>query len=169
MSPVQLAKGGFLSTVEKTINQTGILPHELEIEITEYSLMDESIQTHRLLDDLKTLGVSIALDDFGTGYSSLSYLTKYPINTLKIDRSIVFDAYKNDSSSAVLHNIFLLAHSLKMQVVTEGIESIEQLQLVNKYTNDLIQGYLFCKPLPLDELVAFYNKEDTDTIGDMQN
>jgi diguanylate cyclase (GGDEF)-like protein len=155
VSPKQLVKGDFLSVVEHALHKTGMEPDCLELEITEYSLMDESSQTFELIDRLKATGVTIALDDFGTGYSSLSYLAKYPIDTLKIDRSIISGASEGSSSLKVLHNIFLLAHSLDMQVVTEGIETLEQLKLVDNYADDLIQGYYFSQPLSIEAFIQF--------------
>jgi EAL domain-containing protein (putative c-di-GMP-specific phosphodiesterase class I) len=155
VSPKQLVKGDFLSVVEHALHKTGMEPDCLELEITEYSLMDESSQTFELIDRLKATGVTIALDDFGTGYSSLSYLAKYPIDTLKIDRSIISGASEGSSSLKVLHNIFLLAHSLDMQVVTEGIETLEQLKLVDNYADDLIQGYYFSQPLRIEAFIQF--------------
>ena len=155
ISPIQLVRSDFISILDQAVNNSGITPENLELEITEYSLMDESARTMELLAQVKSRGVRIALDDFGTGYSSLSYLTKYPIDSLKIDRSIIDSACLGSPSLKVLHNIFLLAHSLEMQVVTEGVETLEQLRLLEDYNEDLIQGYLFSRPLPLMDLLNF--------------
>lgn len=158
ISPKQLMKRDFLTILDNALETTGMYPKNLELEITENSLMDESSNTLELLDELKRREISIALDDFGTGYSSLSYLTKYPIDTLKIDRSIIINANQDSPALKVLRNVFMLAHSLEMQVVAEGVETLEQLKLLEEYQEDLIQGYLFCKPLPMNDLVNFYHQ-----------
>jgi diguanylate cyclase (GGDEF)-like protein len=151
VSPKQLLTSDIVAVVINALEVSGLPPENLELEITESSLMDESDRTHILLSKLKNIGVSIALDDFGTGYSSLSYLTKYPISTLKIDRSIIVSASKQQTSLLVLRNIYSLAHSLGIKAVSEGVETQEQANLILQYKNDLVQGYLYSRPIPFED------------------
>lgn len=151
VSPKQLLSSNIVSIVINALTSSGLPAEKLELEITESSLMDESDKTHTLLSKLKDIGVRIALDDFGTGYSSLSYLTKYPISTLKIDRSIIVAASKKNTSLLVLQNIYSLAHSLGIKVVSEGVETQEQANLVLQYKNDLVQGFLYSRPIPFED------------------
>jgi diguanylate cyclase (GGDEF)-like protein len=151
ISAMQLKHDSLIDVIKSALTMSGLPPEKLELEITESSLVDDTEQAFKLLTQLKLLGVSIALDDFGTGYSSLSYLTKFPIDTLKIDSSFIWDAYKNKASKVVLENIYVLAHSLNMKVVSEGIETKEHEMMLEKYSNDLLQGYLYCRPISLEK------------------
>ena len=154
LSAKQLIDNGIIEVIESALAISGLPAEKLELEITETSLVDDTENTFKLLTQLKLLGISIALDDFGTGYSSLSYLTKFPIDTLKIDCSIIWDASKNKDSKLVLENIYALAHSLNMKVVSEGIETKEHEMMLEKYPNDLLQGYLYSKPMDLEKIIA---------------
>ncbi len=148
VSPKQLHTSDIVNIVRNALKSSSLPAEKLELEITESSLMDESDKTYTLLTNLKNIGVSIALDDFGSGYSSLSYLTKYPISTLKIDRSIINLASEQKASLLVLRNIYSLAHSMGMKVVTEGVETEEQASLLLQYKDDLVQGFLYSRPVP---------------------
>jgi EAL domain-containing protein (putative c-di-GMP-specific phosphodiesterase class I) len=122
------------------------------LEITETTAMYNLDFTIKTLEKLKKMGISISIDDFGTGYSSLSYLRYFPIHILKIDRSFISDIVKDNNTRIIVKSVIDVAHSLKLKVTAEGVETAEQLSLLRKMNCDEIQGYLISKPLPLNEL-----------------
>ena len=129
----------------------------LELEITESLLMRDVDSTVDTLNEFKELGLSISIDDFGTGYSSLSYLTRFPIDTLKIDQSFVRDLHIDNDDAAICAAILAMARKLNLNVVAEGVEIDEQLQFLRGHGCNQIQGYLYSRPLPpadLQELVG---------------
>ncbi len=142
----------FIRTVQSVLEQTGLEPARLELELTEGVMIDDGKSTLQALDELKALGVSLSIDDFGTGYSSLSYLSRFPLDELKIDRSFVtkFDSSENDAS--LVAAIIAMARSLNLRLVAEGVETHEQYHFLTRNGAHVIQGYLFSKPLPADEL-----------------
>lgn len=150
ISVVQLKHEHFVSSLLGILEQVGLAPNHLEIEITESILM-ESSELENLVNKLNTLramGIGIALDDFGTGYSSLSYLQELPITTLKMDKLFI-DQIEDNSSSRTLASIILqIGHSLGLRMVAEGVETEGQLDFLNAHDCDVIQGYLFSRPLP---------------------
>jgi EAL domain-containing protein (putative c-di-GMP-specific phosphodiesterase class I) len=130
--------------VKRVLDQSGLAPHRLEIEVTETALLDDKSSTRVFLEELKALGVSIALDDFGTGYSSLSYLHTLPLDKIKIDRSFLIDVTQNERSLVLLTKVCELSRGLGMLVTIEGVETFEQLKiLANNVDPDLVQGFLF--------------------------
>ena len=133
----------------------GIPPQELKIELTETVIIEDRERVGLVLKGLADRGVTIALDDFGTGYSSLSYLHGLPIDTLKIDRSLVADVLKNKKAQAMLYGIIELSREIGLQAVAEGIETIEQAEIIQKTGCNYCQGYLFKKPLSKVDLVEF--------------
>ncbi|MGA2500481.1 MAG: EAL domain-containing protein, partial [Tepidisphaeraceae bacterium] len=147
----QFSQPGFVGFVERTLKKTGLDPRRLEIEITESLLMSDPEETAAKLQKLRELGVTVAIDDFGTGYSSLAYLHRLPIDTLKIDRSFVCNM---GEKAAIIRTIVSLAKSLQMRVVAEGVETIEQRELLLRAGCDGMQGYLFAKPLAPEEVVS---------------
>jgi diguanylate cyclase (GGDEF)-like protein/PAS domain S-box-containing protein len=152
VSPRQLQVPGFGLFVRQVLESTGLAPERLELEITESVLMDEALETAENLKSLCDLGVRLSIDDFGTGYSSLGYLQRYPFDTLKIDRSFVMSALDNQASGRLVETIITMAHGLRMEVIAEGVETPEQLAFLKERDCDLVQGYLFSKPLPPSEL-----------------
>jgi diguanylate cyclase (GGDEF)-like protein/PAS domain S-box-containing protein len=138
--------------VARLLDKTGINPEQLEIELTESMLMQDIELAIRSMYQLKDLGIRIALDDFGTGYSSLSYLKRFPIDTLKIDQSFVREITTDQNSAAIADAIIAMAHSLKLTVIAEGVETEAQLAMLRERGCDEVQGYLVCKPLPADEM-----------------
>ncbi|MES2605792.1 MAG: EAL domain-containing protein, partial [Pseudomonadota bacterium] len=150
VSPAQLRNAGFIDNIKQTLS---IHPHAadgLELEITESLIMENVIHTIDALKAIRALNVTIAIDDFGTGYSSLSHLAKLPVDTLKIDRSFVIDMTSSPDGLALVSTIITLAHSMKLKVVAEGVETEEQSRLLHLLGCDEMQGYLFSKPLPAD-------------------
>lgn len=140
----------FFRSVQAALAESGLDPHGLEVEITEGVLMSDTKGGRDLLDDLKTLGVWIALDDFGTGYSSLGYLRRFPVDTLKIDRSFVRDMLTDPSSAAITGAIVAMANQLHLNVVAEGVETLEQLERLRAIDCAEIQGYYFSPPIPAE-------------------
>ncbi|MCP4871498.1 MAG: EAL domain-containing protein [Proteobacteria bacterium] len=147
----QLAQPALVPEVEKAIRQSGLAPNSLVLEITENAVMEHADESRRLLEKLKELGVKLHMDDFGTGLASLAYLRRFPLDTLKIDRSFVSGMDKDIEDMEIVRTIVSLANNLKMGVVAEGIETEKQLAALEALGCDLGQGYLFAKPLPPEE------------------
>lgn len=157
VSARQFARDDFVDLVVDVLNETGIDPCLLELEVTESLLMEHANHAVGMLRQLKDIGVKLAIDDFGTGYSSLSYLKQFPIDHLKIDKAFIDNLVENDSvnDQAIVTAIIAMAHSMGMSVTAEGVENIEQLNfLVSQKCNE-IQGYYFSPPLPSDLLVDY--------------
>jgi diguanylate cyclase (GGDEF)-like protein len=155
ISAMQLRQKNFVETVLRTVNSIGLDPCLLQLELTE-SIIIENVEANiSTMRELKACGFMLSVDDFGTGYSSLSYLTRFPVNTLKIDKSFVKDIEKNPDSTAIVKAIIDLGHNLNLQVSAEGVETHQQLAFLRKNGCDHMQGYLFCKPLPAHELIQF--------------
>ncbi|NOY67072.1 MAG: EAL domain-containing protein [Gammaproteobacteria bacterium] len=152
ISIVQFRKMNFVKTVEEALVQSELEPQYLKLELTESLLMDQSDTCVKKLLAVRALGVSIEADDFGTGYSSLSYLKRLPIDILKIDRSFITDVHKSSDSAAIVTAIMAMAYSLKLDVIAEGVEQIEELRFLSALNCNLIQGYLFSKPLSESDL-----------------
>jgi len=154
ISMVQFRQLNFVKTVEEALKESQLDPKYLKLELTESLLMDQSDACVEKLLAVRALGVHIEADDFGTGYSSLSYLKKLPIDVLKIDRSFITDVHKSSDSAAIVTAIMALGHSLKMNVIAEGVEEIEELKFLAALNCHFIQGYLFSKPIIEDDLKA---------------
>ena len=156
VAAAQLKMDGFASLVATMLARYGMAPGNLELEITENTLLDRgSDKIARTLSELKELGVKIALDDFGTGYASLVHLKRFSVDRLKIDRSFVGDIESSQDSSMISKAIISLAHSLGLSVVAEGIETSEQLAFLRTQRCDFGQGYLFSRPLDGEALIAY--------------
>jgi diguanylate cyclase (GGDEF)-like protein/PAS domain S-box-containing protein len=148
----QFVEGDLAQLVRDALLRHGTPPELLELELTETSLMSNAERTITVLKSLKALGIKVAIDDFGTGYSSLAYLQRFPIDKLKIDIAFVRDITTNPNDAAIALAIISMAHSLKLQVVAEGVETRAQLEYLRRSRCDEIQGYFYSKPLPPDEL-----------------
>jgi diguanylate cyclase (GGDEF)-like protein len=137
-----------IEMLTKVLQESGIEPEHLELELTESIIMQNAEFTINVLSKLQTMGVKVAIDDFGTGYSSLSYLKHFPVNTLKIDRCFIQDVTSDRHDATISLAIIDLAHSLSLQVIAEGVETMEQVQFLKEHSCDQIQGYFFSPPLP---------------------
>ncbi|SNB47718.1 EAL domain-containing protein [Geobacter sp. DSM 9736] len=151
-SPRQFQQLNLAGTVEQTLADTGLDPSLLELEVTENIMLDHEESTMHSFRRLSELGVGIAIDDFGTGYSSLSAIRRLPIQTLKIDKSFINDINSNQDDAAIAKAIITMAQSLRLDVVAEGVETREQMALLDSYDCNLMQGYYFSRPLPAEEL-----------------
>lgn len=156
LSARQLRELSFVNLVRDILDETGVEPDGIEIEITESMLMSDSQRTVVTLQALSDMGLHIAMDDFGTGYSSLSYLKKFPIDTIKIDRSFVADITTSPDDAEIIRTIITMGQTLNRGVVAEGVETKEQYDLLAKYNCDHIQGYYICKPLPQNQFADFH-------------
>lgn len=154
LSARQFQDANLLEMIEWVLRKTSLESRHLEIEITEGIAMENVDFTLTTLRRLKEMGVRIAIDDFGVGYSSLSYLKEFPIDSLKVDQSFVRDLTSDPADAAIVSAVIVLAHSLKMRVIAEGVETQEQLDYLKRQGCDMAQGYLFSKPLPPDQLEA---------------
>ena len=150
ISPRQFRHGDISGLVRRVISETGINPHALEVEITESMLMQDVNRAELQLQRLAELGVSVAIDDFGTGYSSLAYLKRFPVTSLKIDRSFVKDILHDADDLAIVQAIVTMGKSLGLTIVAEGVETEEQFQLLSNLDCDVIQGFLLGRPMPAD-------------------
>ena len=168
ISAVQFMDHNFFNMVKTIVSETGIEPHNLELEITESIFITSINKVVDELNNLKELGIQIALDDFGTGYSSLSYLQKLPIDLLKIDKSFIDMIDEPDSKKQIVGAIIALMHQLDVPVIAEGVETKHQLQYLREFDCDFVQGYLWGKPIDLEEAVKIANVEpgnDLEAIG----
>lgn len=155
LSARQFQSPDLVDTIRSAIHESGIAASSLEVEITESNAMQNAENTMYTLRELKGLGVRISMDDFGTGYSSLNYLKRFPIDTLKLDQSFVKDVATDESDAAIVSAVIQMAHSLKINVVAEGVETQQQLDFLRTQQCDMIQGYLFSRPLPAEQIEAF--------------
>src|SRR5579863_2407604 len=152
VSPIQLAKPDFVATVQSVLTTTGLDPHRLVLECTETIFIEDSEKMLSTLHKLKQIGTQIALDDFGTGYSSLSYLRSFPFDIVKIDRSFISDLDASTSSSVIVQAVILIAGSLGIKTVAEGIETEPQLQVLKLLGCDDVQGYLLGMPASSEDI-----------------
>jgi predicted signal transduction protein with EAL and GGDEF domain len=154
-SPHQFQAHKLADMVENILLETGLAPCWLELEVTEGIMLQDVDATIRTMRRLCDLGAHISIDDFGTGYSSLSYIKKLPIHTLKIDQSFVSDIIVNNDDAAIATAIITMAHSLRLNVIAEGVETREQMLFLNSLNCSDMQGYFFSRPLPSNEFSPF--------------
>jgi diguanylate cyclase (GGDEF)-like protein len=161
LSARQFQQQDLVERIEQILKETRIAPDALELEITESYAMQNADYTISVLTQLKKRGIRVSIDDFGTGYSSLSYLKQFPIDTLKIDRSFVKDLATDANDAAIAAAIIVLAHSLKLQVIAEGVETQAELDILKRHACDKMQGYFFSRPIPVKELEALLHSKKT--------
>ena len=165
VSAREFSHPNFISQVREALIQTGIRPESLKLELTESVAMKQTASTERTMSQLHELGVKLSIDDFGTGYSSLSYLLRFPVDTLKVDRSFVSRMDSNDRTSTVVRTVVALARSLGIQVVGEGVETTSQFEHLKLAECDSAQGFFFSKPLPADAIPAFVRSNACESCG----
>ena len=154
-----------VATVARILRETRLAPQYLELEITEGTIMLNVERTITVLHELRALGVELSVDDFGTGYSSLSYLKRFPVNTLKIDRSFVNEVTTDPEDAALARAIIAMAHSLRLRVIAEGVETEGQLGFFTSHHCDEIQGYFFSRPLSADDCAKFLQQSPSQRAG----
>ncbi len=160
LSVRQLREPGLAKTVERLLTRTGVDPSGLELEITESMIMKDTENAVAVLRELHEMGIHLAMDDFGTGYSSLSYLKRFPLHTIKIDRSFVRDIATNTDDHEIIKTIISMGHSLRRRIVAEGVETEEQLAILRRLRCDEMQGYLVSPPVPAAEVSRLLNQGD---------
>jgi diguanylate cyclase (GGDEF)-like protein/PAS domain S-box-containing protein len=152
LSAVQFRQEGFCQLIRRVLDETGLAPQYLELELTESLLLANADVTFSVLQELKDMGVTLAIDDFGTGYSSFNYLRQFRVSKLKIDRSFIRDIAVNPDDAAITTAIISMAKSLNLRVIAEGVENEAQMSFLRAHQCDEIQGYYFCKPLAVDKV-----------------
>lgn len=159
LCPNELMNRSITKKVNGILDQFGLDPRDLEIEITERQICSMRRETLSILEDMRSLGVSIVLDDFGTGYSSLSYLRRLPVDRLKLDREFLQEIPHDRHSCAIAESVINLAHTLDIKVIAEGVESAEQADFCQEKKCDAMQGFFFSRPLPEKDLTHFLMKQ----------
>ena len=162
VSERQFRQTDFAGQVGQILHDTGFDPHYLELELTETALMAHVDKNIATLNQLNEMGARIAIDDFGTGYSSLSYLRRLPVDILKVDKSFVSGMTDNLDDAAIVEAIIAMAHSLRLTVVAEGVETVEQLKFLQKNHCDEIQGYYFSRPLPPEQFEKLFRETEAE-------
>jgi len=152
ISPLHFKEPNFVSKLVEILEETKVSPENIEIEITEMSMMDYNDALIGKIQELKELGLTVAIDDFGTGYSSLGYLKEFPVDTLKIDRTFILNISEGESGVAMVAAIIALAHALKLKVVAEGVETHEEMKILKQYNCEYVQGYYFSRPLNVADI-----------------
>jgi diguanylate cyclase (GGDEF)-like protein/PAS domain S-box-containing protein len=147
LSGRQFRQKNLVGMIQQMLDETGLKAEHLELEITESVIMEQATESIDTINAMRDLGLHLSIDDFGTGYSSLSYLKRFPIDTLKIDRSFVRDITTDQDDAAIVKAVIALAHSLKLMVIAEGVETAEQLKFLREQGCDEMQGYFFSRPL----------------------
>ena len=169
LSAQQFRDKSLLDAVRAALADAHLEPRFLELELTETAVMQDAGQSAAILRSLSELGVRISVDDFGTGYSSLSYLQRFPLNKVKIDRSFVREIVRNHGDSEIVRAIVSLAHSLRLVVIAEGVETEEQLDFLNQIGCDQYQGYFCSPPVPAAELEALVARKLASCGADRPN
>ena len=162
LSARQFARDELAAAIMRILRETGLDPQLLELEITESTVMHNADRAAGVLQQLKQLGVRVAIDDFGTGYSSLSYLKRFPISSVKIDRSFVLDLPGDKDDAAITQAVISMAHSLRLRVIAEGVETSEQYRFLEEHHCDEMQGHYFSKPVDTAALVRLLAGRHSD-------
>jgi EAL domain-containing protein (putative c-di-GMP-specific phosphodiesterase class I) len=160
LSPVQFQQCDIVGIIAEALASAGLPPHRLELEITESTLLESNAATLNALFELRSMGLRVALDDFGTGYSSLSYLRRFPFDKIKIDRSFVCEMASREDCAAIVMSIVTLANRLGITTTAEGVETLDHLRVVRDAGCTEAQGYLFSQPMPLQDVLVFFDAPD---------
>lgn len=169
ISSIHFQQPNFLESIQQILERNNTSAHNFEIEVTERTVMNNDADTISKLVRLKQLGFKISIDDFGTGYSSLSYLVRFPVDYLKIDKSFIQHIVNLADKQAIVDAIIQMAHRLNMQVIAEGVESIQQLNQLSRMGCDFIQGYYYSKPVPIEELIEFLQFWEYEHQGEIES
>jgi EAL domain-containing protein (putative c-di-GMP-specific phosphodiesterase class I) len=162
LSARQLKHNDMSDIVQKVLQDVGLDGKYLELELTEGMVMENAEALIATMDRLKALGVRLSLDDFGTGYSNLGYLKRFPLDSIKIDKSFVKGIGKGSHEGVIAATVITLGHSLKLKVIAEGVETEEQLGALRMLGCDMSQGFLFSRPLPAGEMTALLRRHQPD-------
>ncbi|MCW8856779.1 MAG: EAL domain-containing protein, partial [Kangiella sp.] len=154
-SPIQFYRDDFVEKIAETLKHNNIQPGEITVEITENVLVHDTDHITELLNELRQLGLDVAIDDFGSGFASLRYLNMLPVNKLKIDRSFTGNIHQNAHNAAITRGILGMTTEMEIEVVAEGVETDEEYQYLREHKCDFMQGYLFCRPIPIKELIEW--------------
>lgn len=154
-SPIQFYREDFVEKIAETLKHNDIQPGEITVEITENVLVHDTDHITELLNELRQLGLDVAIDDFGSGFASLRYLNMLPVNKLKIDRSFTGNIHQNAHNAAITRGILGMTSEMDIEVVAEGVETDEEYQYLREQKCDFMQGYLFCRPIPIKELIEW--------------
>jgi EAL domain-containing protein (putative c-di-GMP-specific phosphodiesterase class I) len=165
LSTKQLLDDDLVEKIKMSLSENGLQAEGLELEITESCIMEFPEIAVRKIKELDTIGIRFSIDDFGTGYSSLSYLTRFKIENLKVDKSFIMDIKVDINNAEITKAIIAMAHSLNLKVIAEGVETREQMEFLKIHNCDMLQGYLFSRPLPADEITRLLNKGPYIDIG----
>jgi len=157
LSPRQFSDVRLIDDIDAILTETGMPPAYLQLEVTESAAMDNPVRSFGMLEALRQRGLHVYIDDFGTGYSNLGQLKRMPIDALKIDKSFVSDVLTDSDDAEIVNAIIRLAHALKLRVVAEGVEQAGQVAFLRQSGCDEIQGYVVAKPLPPDQVAAFFD------------
>jgi EAL domain-containing protein (putative c-di-GMP-specific phosphodiesterase class I) len=158
VSPAQLRNADFVAWIFDLLSTSGMRPEDLELEITEGILLDDEQSTATAIRQLRAVGIRIALDDFGTGYSSLNYLKRYPVDRIKIDRSFVSPLAYGSKANAIVEAMITLSQALDMEVTAEGVESVEQRDILVALRCNTLQGYLLSAPISVERIERMFDK-----------
>ena len=167
LSARQFRDNNLVSMINDALHHSGLDPAYLTLEITESSAMENARETIAGLQTLKSVGIHLSIDDFGTGYSSLAYLKRFPIDTLKIDRSFVKDIDRDSDDRAIIRSIIAMGHSLNLAIVAEGVEKVEHINYLNEQHCDIIQGYFISKPLTNEDFVEFVRRLNNQMLHEI--
>jgi len=165
LSASQFRQNNIVDTIRDALDQAGLEGRFLEVELTESAVMNDPEESIAILEKLSKMGVLVSVDDFGTGYSSMSYLRRFPIDKLKIDRGFISEVMSRPEDASIVRAIISLAHSLKLKVVAEGVESIDQLEFLRTLGCDQYQGYYYSPALPaakFEELVRARRQAESE-------
>ncbi len=162
ISPRQFQQKDFPATVERALQTSGLKPEQLELEITEHLLMVDSEESLEIMQRVRKLGVRFAIDDFGTGFSNMAYITRFAVDRIKIDQSFISRCDVDENSRAVTAAVIALAHSLQIEVIAEGVESEQQVQILRQMSCDQAQGYFYSRPLKMADMHDFSHRTRKD-------
>ena len=165
LSARQFIDGGLVIEVAHALAQTELPPDLLELEITESMMMAHPERAAETLLEIKAMGVHISIDDFGTGYSSLARLKKFPIESVKIDRSFIADVAVDPDDAAIVSAVIAMAHNLRLKVVAEGVETLEQIRFLRERNCDEVQGYLISRPISPQQVSEFVTRRTPNQLG----